>query len=214
MKFWQTAAAIIALSILIYFSFAFMVNAAPTVCAITNGCTGTSTAPSYGQILIGGPNGQYLFVASSTLGGAAPVHSVFGRTGAVTAQSGDYTTSLVPEGSNLYWTQARFDGALTGTTSLPQITTLANLSLPYSQLTGAPDLSAYLTLANWYATTTDALDEGLNNLYFTNARADARFVAGLSATTSVKSITTLPSLSLPYAAYGHPCRCGVFHHLR
>ncbi|MEN9913127.1 MAG: hypothetical protein RLY66_535, partial [Candidatus Parcubacteria bacterium] len=31
-------------------------------------------------------------------------------------------------------------------------------------------LDSYLTLSNWYATTTDGLDEGLNNLYFTSDR--------------------------------------------
>jgi hypothetical protein len=35
------------------------------------------------------------------------VTSVFGRTGAVVAVSGDYTTSLVTEGSNLYYTESR-----------------------------------------------------------------------------------------------------------
>ena len=52
----------------------------------------------------------------------------------------------------------------------------------------------------WLTTnTTDNLAEGLTNLYFTNARADARFVTDLAATTSVESITALPSLSLPYS---------------
>src|ERR1700716_1231567 len=121
-------------------SFVTPVSAAPTAAGVQNGGTGTSTKPAFGQLLIGGLNGEYEFVASSTLGTliGATVQSVFGRTGAVTAQSGDYTTSLVPEGSNLYWTQLRFDNALTATTSLPQITTLANLSLPYSQLTNIP----------------------------------------------------------------------------
>jgi len=35
------------------------------------------------------------------------VTSVFGRTGAVVAQSGDYTTTLVTEGTNLYFTDQR-----------------------------------------------------------------------------------------------------------
>jgi hypothetical protein len=35
------------------------------------------------------------------------VTSVFGRTGTVTAQNGDYNTSLIPEGINLYYTTAR-----------------------------------------------------------------------------------------------------------
>lgn len=37
----------------------------------------------------------------------APVTSVFGRIGAIIAQSGDYTTTLVTEGTNLYFTNAR-----------------------------------------------------------------------------------------------------------
>lgn len=37
----------------------------------------------------------------------APVTSVFGRTGAVIAQNGDYTTSQVTEGTNLYYTDSR-----------------------------------------------------------------------------------------------------------
>jgi hypothetical protein len=42
----------------------------------------------------------------------APVTSVFGRTGDVVAQSGDYTTTLVPEGTNLYYTDARSRAAI------------------------------------------------------------------------------------------------------
>jgi|GEM_PF-6066459 len=211
------------------FLLATAVQAAPTVCQIGNGCTATSTAPAYGNILIGGKNGEYEFIATSTLGGGGggAVSSVFGRTGAITAQSGDYSTSQVTEGSNLYYTLARFASALAGTTtdavhegstnlyftaaraiaaltgqnvsiftnnvgyltpttfniafdnrlsatsSLPSITTLAALSLPYSQLTGTPNLSQYLTLSSWYSTTTDQLREGSTNLYFTNARAVA-----------------------------------------
>jgi hypothetical protein len=39
--------------------------------------------------------------------GAGAVASVFGRTGTVTAQSGDYTTAKVTESGNLYFTTAR-----------------------------------------------------------------------------------------------------------
>ena len=46
------------------------------------------------------------------------VSSVFGRTGAVTATSGDYTTLLVTENTNLYFTNARaIASTLTGYTS-------------------------------------------------------------------------------------------------
>ncbi len=46
------------------------------------------------------------------------IPSVFGRTGAITAQSGDYTTSLITEGSNLYFTNVRsIASTLTGYSS-------------------------------------------------------------------------------------------------
>jgi hypothetical protein len=44
-----------------------------------------------------------------------PVTSVFGRTGAVVAASGDYTTTQVTEGTNLYFTDARARAALSFT---------------------------------------------------------------------------------------------------
>lgn len=137
-------------------------QAALQVSPIVTGGTGTSTNGGYGSVLVGGKNGEYEFAATSTFGaGSAPVQSVFGRIGAVTAQNGDYSTSLVTEGTNLYYTLARWATAFAGTT-------------------------------------TNALTEGSNNLYFTNARSDSRFITDLAATTSVKSIATLQSLSLPY----------------
>jgi hypothetical protein len=47
----------------------------------------------------------------------APVSSVFGRTGAVVATSGDYTTTQVTEGTNLYFTDARARAAISLTTT-------------------------------------------------------------------------------------------------
>jgi hypothetical protein len=46
-----------------------------------------------------------------------PVTSVFGRTGAVVATSGDYTTTQVTEGTNLYFTDARSRAAISLTTT-------------------------------------------------------------------------------------------------
>lgn len=164
------------LALLASIFLAFVTHAAgPPVTAIPSGGTATSTLPSYGNVLVGGKNGEYEFAATSTFAAAAaPVQSVFSRTGAITAQSGDYTTSLVTEGSNLYYTLARWATAFAGTT-------------------------------------TNALNEGSNNLYFTNARSDARFITDLAATTSVKSITTLSSLSLPYSQLtGAPTALSAF----
>lgn len=51
-------------------------------------------------------------------GGTGSVTSVFGRTGVVVAQNGDYNTSQVTENTNLYFTQARvLSTPLTGYTS-------------------------------------------------------------------------------------------------
>jgi hypothetical protein len=47
----------------------------------------------------------------------APVSSVFGRTGAVVASSGDYTTAQVTESGNLYYTDARARAAISLTTT-------------------------------------------------------------------------------------------------
>jgi hypothetical protein len=150
---WRQKAAIgffIALAVLgISLAFALSASAAPTAAGVSNGGTGTSTKPIYGQLLIGGINGEYEFTSTSSLIAAGSVASIFGRSGVVTAQNGDYTTSLVPEGSNLYWTQLRFDNALTATTSLPKITTLSSLALPYSQLTSIRNLFSTTSEDYW-----------------------------------------------------------------
>jgi hypothetical protein len=186
------------------FGFFFTAEAAPTVVKIFSGGTGTSTLPAYGSLLVGGKNGEYEYLATSTLASQSGVSSVFGRTGAVTAQSGDYTTSQVTEGSNLYYTAARsiadFVKNLAATTSVKSITTLPSLSLPYSQLTGTPTIptktsdltndSGFVTssfstssAAYWLTTkSTSNLSEG-SNLYFTDARARS----AISLTTSGSS---------------------------
>ena len=57
---------------------------------------------------------------------SVPVLSVFGRTGSILPQSGDYTTSMITESGSLYYTQARFDAAfgLKSTTDLAEGTNL------------------------------------------------------------------------------------------
>jgi len=51
--------------------------------------------------------------------------------------------------------------------------------------------SNYLALTDWFATTTDQLTEGTNNLYFTDARSDLR----INATTTISTLTNLPNLA-------------------
>jgi hypothetical protein len=69
-----------------------------------NGGTGLATLGTAGQVLTVNPGGTALIYATPA---SAPVSSVFGRTGAVTAQNGDYTTTQVTEGTNLYFTEPR-----------------------------------------------------------------------------------------------------------
>jgi hypothetical protein len=56
---------IISIAVLIYVG---TVYAAVTVCQVANGCTGTSTAPSFGQVLTGNSSGGYSLTATSSLG--------------------------------------------------------------------------------------------------------------------------------------------------
>jgi hypothetical protein len=110
-----------------------------------------------------------------------PVTSVYGRTGAVVATSGDYTTTQVTEGTNLYYTDTRARASLsfvagsgaynstTGVITIPtnntQITngsnyiTLASLSatspLSYNNTTGAFTIAQATTSTSGYLSSTD-----------------------------------------------------------
>jgi hypothetical protein len=104
------------------------------------------------------------------------------------------TTSVVPEGSNLYYTQGRFDSAFAAksTTNLAEGTNL--------YYTAARDNANFAT--NLAASDTDDLAEGATNLYFTNARARTALSVtagtGLSYnnTTGVFNLAAIPNASL------------------
>ncbi|MDB5259073.1 MAG: hypothetical protein JWO73_281 [Candidatus Taylorbacteria bacterium] len=100
-------------------------NITAGILSIPYGGTGTSTAPAFGQLLLGNANGGYDLVSTSSLGivGAGSVGTStinFGTTGQLayyasdgTAVSGISTSSLglttsnIAEGSNLYFTALR-----------------------------------------------------------------------------------------------------------
>ena len=72
----------------------------------------TYSSGGYTVVVRNSTTGRLQNIDASIVGG---VNSVFGRTGAVVAQSGDYSTTLVTEGTNLYFTQPRvLSTALTG----------------------------------------------------------------------------------------------------
>ena len=84
----------------------------------------------------------------------APVRSVFGRTGDVIAQLGDYETDLVPEGvTNLYYTDARARAAISLTT------TGSSGPASYSALTGVLNIPNYSTALTAYVPYTGATQD-------------------------------------------------------
>lgn len=91
------------------------------------------------------------------------VTSVFGRTGAVVAVSGDYNTSQVTESGNLYFTDARARAAISGGTGIS-----------YNSTTGV--------ITNTITQYTDAL-----------ARASLSFTAGSGAYNSTTGVITIPT---------------------
>ena len=112
------------------------------------------------------------------------VTSVFGRTGAVTAQSGDYTSLQVTENTNLYYTDQRARYAISGdtnsgvvyqnTTGIIALDDIPNTSLLNDKVTIN---SKNVSLGGSLTLTTTDVAEG-TNLYFTNARAQNALTYG------------------------------------
>jgi hypothetical protein len=138
----------------------------------------TLTSPASGQVL------KYNGTAWVNGADNNSVTSVFGRTGVVTAQSGDYTSLQVTENTNLYFTNQRARFAVSGdsnsgvvyqnTTGVIALDDIPNTSLLHDKVTiNTKDvaLGGSLTLS-----TTD-IGEG-TNLYFTNARAQNALTYG------------------------------------
>jgi hypothetical protein len=104
---------------------------------------------------------------------AIPVTSVFGRTGAVVAQVGDYTTAQVTESGNLYYTDARARAAISLTTtgsSGAATYTAGVLNIPNYTLAGLGGISgsgASGQVAYWTGT---SVQSGSNNLFWDNAQ--------------------------------------------
>jgi len=80
------------------------------------------------------------------------VTSVFGRTGAIVATSGDYTTTQVTEGTNLYYTDVRARASLSfvaGSGAYNSTTGVITIPTNNNQITNG---SAYITLTGLSAT--------------------------------------------------------------
>jgi hypothetical protein len=105
--------------------------------------TGTSGAATYNST-----TGVLNIPIYSAAAGA--VTSVFGRTGAVVAVSGDYNTDLVTEGStNLYYTNARARAAFSA--NVGSALTYNSSTGRYTLLAADSGTSGYLTSSDWNA---------------------------------------------------------------
>lgn len=78
-----------------------------------------ATTGTQARVLVPGTNGRISSATISQLitqSGGNLVSSVFGRTGVITAQQGDYNTDQITEGQSLYFTDGRARKAITLTT--------------------------------------------------------------------------------------------------
>jgi hypothetical protein len=132
------------------------------------------------------------------------VTSVFGRTGAVVATSGDYTTAQVTENTNLYFTNARaIASTLTGYTSgAGTITSSDSILSAIQKLNGnigalTTGVSSVNGLTGAVTLTTSNIAEG-TNLYYTEARVNANtnVAANTAARHNAVTIGTANGLSL------------------
>jgi hypothetical protein len=142
------------------------------VLSIASGGTGTSSAPTYGKVLVGNSSGTYDLVATSSLGISGGGGGTWGSiTGTLSSQS-DLQAALDGKLTLSAWYATTTDGLAQGSTNKY-----------YSTLLFASSLAG---------TTTDALPQGGTNKYWSNTLFDNR----LSATTTLPNLTTLANLAL------------------
>lgn len=134
----------------------YFTNARAIAAALTGYTSGAGTITSSDSILsaIQKLNGN---ITALTTG----VSSVFGRTGAVTAQSGDYTTAQVTEVTNLYYTDARARASISLT-----VTGNSGAST-YNSTTGVLNIPTY-TLTGLGGITLTSLSSSATGLTYTN----------------------------------------------
>jgi len=124
----------------------------------------------------------------------APVTSVFGRTGAVVAVNGDYTTSLVTEGTNLYYTQARFDTAFAAKST----TDLAEGANLYYTDVRARASNSFVAGSGAYNSTTGVITIPTDNSQIANSAAYITLTS-LSVTTPLSYNNTTGAFTISQA---------------
>lgn len=113
-------------------------------------------------------------------GGGGAVASVFTRTGAVTAQSGDYNTSQVVESGNLYFTNARaISSSITGYASGAGTVAATDTILQAIQkLNGNDDAKAPLVSPTFTGTVTLPSGQVVNGVTLSTAQGTGNFLRG------------------------------------
>jgi len=97
------------------------------------GISNSFTLPSATGYTFTFPNATGTIALTSDI--SYPVTSVFGRTGAVVATSGDYTTTQVTEGTNFYFTDARARASISVITPLTYNSSTGVLNINQSSTT-------------------------------------------------------------------------------
>jgi len=125
------------------------------------------------------PNGTGTLALTSDI--SYPVTSVFGRTGAVVATSGDYTTAQVTESGNLYFTDSRARLAISLTT------TGTSGASTYNNTTGVLNIPQYTDQFVGTVTSVAALTIGTSG-------------TDLSSTVATSTTTPVITLNVPTAS--------------
>jgi len=160
----------------------YYTNARTIASSLTGYTSGAGTITASDTILtaIQKLNGN---IGSLTTG----VSSVFGRTGAVVSATGDYTTSQVTEGSNLYFTNLRAQSAITLTT-----TGTSGDATYSSGVLNIPNYGSALSSYVPYTGATADLNLGSRNLYVNNI-FDGFSSITASGTQVVLTVSSVPS---------------------
>lgn len=184
----KTALTITALTIILFSGLILSADAQQyggTFCYPRQGCTGTSTAPTYGQVLVGNAGGTYTLTATSSLGIAG---------GAATLSGGSPNTLT-------YWTSASTLAA----TSSPTIGYLTATST-----TATSSIAGSLTIGN-LTKANIGIGTAADSIYTISARKDGGnlnvlFQQDCNPTTNVGRVELISDVDIWLSA---PCASGI-----
>jgi hypothetical protein len=154
------------------------------------GISNSFTLPSATGYTFTFPNATGTIALTSDI--SYPVTSVFGRTGAVVATSGDYTTAQVTESGNLYFTDSRARLALSfvaGSGAYNSTTGVITIPTNNNQITNG---SNYITLGSLSAGT--GISYNNTTGVITNSAPDQ--VVALTASTGISVTGTYPNFTI------------------